>query len=147
MPDFFILEVTIMSEKKNISVGNDSEGGITSSYAVDDGVVLKVPYSFFGSIYDEAEEQALLRTMHKDSLTMGPEVQRFQKRFAEMCGTKYAYAVSNCTTAMHTAMCAMGIGPGDEVITTPNTFVATSLAILKEGGVPVYADIDRERYR
>lgn len=129
-----------------IAVGKDSDGGITSSYKVDDGVVLKVPYSFFGSIYDEAEEQALLKAMHQDSLTMGPEVQRFQKRFAQMCGTKYAYAVSNCTTAMHVAMCAMGIGPGDEVITTPNTFVATSLAILKEGGVPVYADIDPKTF-
>lgn len=131
-----------MAEERKINVGVESEGGITSSYKVDDGVELKVPYSFFGSIYDEAEEKALLTAMHQDSLTMGPQVQMFQNRFAKMVGTKYAYAVSNCTTAMHTAVCAMGIGPGDEVITTPNTFVATSLSILKEGGRPVYADID-----
>lgn len=131
-----------MNEENKIAVGKESEGGITSSYAVDDGVILKVPYSFFGSIYDEAEEQALLKAMHQDSLTMGPQVQKFQDGFAKMCGTKYAFATSNCTTAMCTAAAAMGLQPGDEVITTPNTFVATSLAIVREGARPVFADID-----
>ena len=132
-----------MSEHENkLAVGNDSEGGITSSYAVDDGVKLKVPYSFFGSIYDENEEKAVLTAMHQDSLTMGPKVAEFQKRFAAMTGTKYALATSNCTTAMHVAAQAMGLMPGDEVIVTPNTFVATSLAIIKEGATPVFADID-----
>ncbi|MDR3644778.1 MAG: DegT/DnrJ/EryC1/StrS family aminotransferase [Clostridia bacterium] len=126
----------------SVSVGSESEGGITSSYQVDDGVVLKVPYSFFGSIYDEAEEKAVLEAMKQDSLTMGPKVQQFQKIFAEYCGTKYAFATSNCTTSMHLAAQVMGLQPGDEVITTPVTFIATSLAILKEGATPVYADID-----
>ncbi|MEA4832027.1 MAG: DegT/DnrJ/EryC1/StrS family aminotransferase [Oscillospiraceae bacterium] len=132
-----------MTEKeKDLAVGNDSEGGITSSYSVDDGVVLKVPYSFFGSIYDEKEEKAVLKAMHQDSLTMGPKVAEFQKNFADMTGTKYALATSNCTTAMHVAAQAMGLVPGDEVIVTPNTFVATSLAIIKEGATPVFADIN-----
>lgn len=126
----------------NESVGSESEGGITSSYSVDDGVVLKVPYSFFGSIYDEEEEKAVLKAMKQDSLTMGPQVQLFQKQFAEMVGTKYAYATSNCTTSMHVAAQVMGLRPGDEVIVTPNTFIATSLVVLKEGATPVYADID-----
>ena len=125
-----------------INVGNDSEGGITSSYAVDEGVVLKVPYSYMGSIYDEAEEQNIMKAMHEDSLTMGPFVKKFQDKFAAMCGTKYAFATSNCTTAMHVAAQAMGLQPGDEVIVTPNTFIATSLVVLKEGATPVYADID-----
>lgn len=129
-----------------VNVGVESDGGITSSYAVDEGVVLKVPYSFFGSIYDEAEEQAVLKAMHKDSLTMGAEVQRFQDRFAKMCGVKHAFAASNCTTAMHVAAQAMGLQPGDEVITTPNTFIATSLVVLKEGAIPVYADIDPKTF-
>jgi dTDP-4-amino-4,6-dideoxygalactose transaminase len=59
-----------------------------------------------------------------------------------MCGTSHAFAVSNCTTAMHVATQVFGIGPGDEVIVTPNTFIATSLVVLKEGGTPVYADVD-----
>lgn len=122
--------------------GSDTEGGITSSYAMDDGVVLKVPYSFFGSIYDDDEKNAAWEAMQQDTLTMGPQVAAFQTEFAKMCGVKHAFAVSNCTTAMHVATQAFGIGPGDEVIVTPNTFIATSLVILKEGGIPVYADID-----
>lgn len=129
-----------------VNVGQESEGGITSSYAVDDGVVLKVPYSYMGSIYDEAEEKALLSAMKQDSLTMGPCVAKFQHMFAKMCGTKHAFAASNCTTAMHCATQAMGIGPGDEVIVTPNTFIATTLVILKEGATPVYADIDPKTF-
>jgi hypothetical protein len=120
----------------------DSEGGITSSYAANDGVVLKVPYSFFGSIYDDDERSMAWKAMNQDTLTMGPQVAAFQKEFAAMCGVSHAFAVSNCTTAMHVATQAFGIGPGDEVIVTPNTFIATSLVILKEGGTPVYADID-----
>ena len=113
----------------------DSEGGITSSYEMDDGVVLKVPYSFFGSIYDEDETEAALAAMKQDTLTMGPQVAAFQNEFAAMCGVKHAFAVSNCTTAMHVATQLFDIKPGDEVIVTPNTFIATSLVILKEGGV------------
>lgn len=129
-----------------VNVGVESEGGITSSYKVDDGVVLKVPYSYMGSIYDEAEDQAVLAAMKQDSLTMGPQVTKFQNMFAKMCGTKHAFAASNCTTAMHCATQAMGIGPGDEVIVTPNTFIATTLVILKEGATPVYADIDPKTF-
>ncbi|MCL6518902.1 MAG: DegT/DnrJ/EryC1/StrS family aminotransferase [Armatimonadetes bacterium] len=130
-----------MEEKKKYT-GADTEGGITSSYSVDDGVVLKVPYSFFGSIYDEEERNAAWAAMQQDTLTMGPQVAAFQKEFAEMCGVKYAFATSNCTTAMHVCTQALGIGPGDEVIVTPNTFIATSLVLLKEGARPVFADID-----
>lgn len=126
--------------------GSDTEGGITSSYELDDGVKLKVKYSFFGSIYDEDEEQMALAAMHQDTLTMGPQVAAFQNEFAAMCGVKHAFAVSNCTTAMHVATQVFDIKPGDEVIVTPNTFVATSLVILKEGARPVYADIDPKTF-
>lgn len=129
-------------ESKNKYTGSDTEGGITSSYHTDDDVTLKVPYSFFGSIYDEDERSAALAAMEQDTLTMGPQVAAFQKEFAAMCGVKHAFAVSNCTTAMHVATQLFDIREGDEVIVTPNTFIATSLVILKEGGRPVYADID-----
>jgi perosamine synthetase len=75
-------------------------------------------------------------------MTMGPQVVNFQKEFAEICGVSHAFAVTNCTTAMHLCTQLMDIKPGDEVIVTPTTFVATSLAIVKEGATPVYADID-----
>lgn len=128
--------------EKEVSPALETEGGITSSYATDDGVVLKVPYSFFGSIFDEDEKEMIWQTLQQDTLTMGPQVAGFQKEFARMCGVKHAFAVSNCTTAMHVATQVFGIGPGDEVIVTPNTFIATTLVILKEGARPVYADID-----
>jgi len=132
-------------EKKHIS-GGETEGGITSSYATDDGVKLKVPYSFFGSIYDAAEEQAVLAAMKQDTLTMGPKTAEFQKKFADMCGVKHALACSNCTSGMHIATQLFDIRPGDDVIITPTTFIATTLVVLKEGGLPIYADIDPRTY-
>lgn len=124
----------------------DNVGGITGGYAFNDGVQLKVGYSFMGSIYDEDEEQALLRVLRQDSLTAGPQVASFQKEFAASLGVKHAFATTSCTTSMHVATQALGIGAGDEVIVTPNTFIATTLAILKEGGIPIYADIDPHTY-
>ena len=135
-----------MAQEKDKFTGSDTEGGITSSYEMDDGVTLKVPYSFFGSIYDDDERSAALAAMEQDTLTMGPQVAAFQKEFAAMCGVKHAFAVTNCTTAMHVATQLFDIKPGDEVIVTPNTFIATSLVILKEGGRPVYADIDPKTF-
>ena len=130
-----------MIDKKHYT-GGQTEGGITSSYANDDGVKLKVPYSFMGSIYDDAEFSAALTAMKQDSLTMGPKTQEFQNKFAKAHQVKHAFACSNCTTGMMVISQLFDIQRGDEVIVTPNTFVATSLAILKEGGVPVFADID-----
>ncbi len=132
-------------EKKHVT-GGETEGGITSSYATDDGVKLKVGYSFMGSIYDEAEEKAVLAAMKQDSLTMGPKTAEFQAKFAKMCGVKHALACSNCTTGMHLATQLFDIRPGDDVIVTPTTFIATSLVVLKEGGLPIYADIDPRTY-
>jgi dTDP-4-amino-4,6-dideoxygalactose transaminase len=132
-------------EKKHVT-GGETEGGITSSYATDDGVQLKVGYSFMGSIYDEAEEKAVLAAMKQDSLTMGPKTAEFQAKFAKMCGVKHALACSNCTTGMHLATQLFDIRPGDDVIVTPTTFIATSLVVLKEGGLPIYADIDPRTY-
>jgi len=126
--------------------GSQSEGGITSSYAAGDGVQLKVPYSFFGSIYDEAEKNAAWEAMQQDSLTMGPQVQHFQEEFAKMCGVKHAFAVSNCTTGMHLCTQLFDLQAGDEVIITPNTFIATTLVLLKEKVKPVYADIDPKTF-
>ncbi|MFA6665932.1 MAG: DegT/DnrJ/EryC1/StrS family aminotransferase [Armatimonadota bacterium] len=135
-----------MAADKDKFTGSDTEGGITSSYAMDDGVELKVSYSYMGSIYDEDEKQMALAAMAQDTLTMGPQVKAFQDEFAAMSGVKHAFATTNCTTAMHVATQALGIGPGDEVIVTPNTFIATSLVILKEGATPVYADIDPKTF-
>ena len=130
------------NQKDVVFTGSDTEGGITSGYQMNDGVKLKVPYSFIGSIYDKDEERMVIAAMKQESQTMGPQVAMFQKEFAKAFEVKHAFATSNCTTAMHAATQVFGIKAGDEVIVTPITFIATSLVILKEGAKPVYADID-----
>ena len=136
---------TILAEETKREVhttGEESEGGITSSYETGDGVTLKVAYSFFGSVYDDDEKNAALEAMGQDSLTMGPQVKLFQDEFAAAHGVKHAFAVANCTTGMHLCTQLFDLAEGDEVITTPNTFIATTLVLLKEKVTPVYADID-----
>lgn len=136
-----------MAVKEKVhTTGEESEGGITSSYATGDGVKLKVAYSFFGSIYDDEEKNAAWAAMQQDSLTMGPQVKKFQEEYAAAHNVKYAFAVSNCTTGMHLCTQLFNLKEGDEVIITPNTFVATSLVLLKEKVTPVYADIDKKTF-
>ncbi|NOZ23226.1 MAG: DegT/DnrJ/EryC1/StrS family aminotransferase [Planctomycetes bacterium] len=138
--------MTIEGKEKVGATGEDSEGGITASYAVDDGVQLKVAYSFFGSIYDDEEKNAAWEAMQQDSLTMGPQVAAFQEEYAKKFGVKHALAVSNCTTGMHLCTQLFQLKEGDEVIITPNTFIATTLVLLKEKVTPVYADIDPKTF-
>jgi len=80
--------------------------------------------------------------MQQDSLTMGPQVAGFQEEFAARHKVKHALAVSNCTTGMHLCTQLFQLKEGDEVVVTPNTFIATTLVLLKEKVKPVYADID-----
>lgn len=133
-------------DKKHGVTGGDTEGGITSSYEVDDGVKLKVKYSFKGSIYGEEEKEAAWEAMQQDSLTMGPQVKAFQEEFAARHQVKHGFAVTSCTTGMHLCTQLFQLKKGDEVIVTPNTFVATSLVLLKENVTPVFADIDPKTF-
>jgi perosamine synthetase len=71
-----------------------------------------------------------------------PIVEEFEQKFAKWCGTKYAIAVNSGTAALHVALAALDIGPGDEVIVPPYTFIATASAVLQQNAVPVFADID-----
>lgn len=84
--------------------------------------------------------------MKSDYLTTGPKITEFEKSVADYVGAKYAVAISNGTSALHAACFAAGIGPGDEVITTPITFAASSNCVLYCGGTPVFADIDPKTY-
>jgi dTDP-4-amino-4,6-dideoxygalactose transaminase len=79
-------------------------------------------------------------------VTQGPEVAAFEREFAEAVGAPHACAVSNCTTALHLALLAAGVGPGDEVITVSHSFIATANAIRHCGAVPVFVDIERSSY-
>ena len=126
--------------KKIETTGKKSN--ITAGYDFGDNVPVKVRYIFRGTEFGPEELQAVKTAFKGGTLTMGSQVEGFEKEFAQYVGCKHAFAVTSCTTAMHVVTQMLGIGPGDEVIVTPNTFLATSLGIVKEGGTPVYADID-----
>ena len=85
----------------------------------------------------EEEKAAVLEVLESGMLSQGPRTQAFEERFAALCQVKHAVAVSSGTAALHLALLANGIGPGDEVITTPFTFMATINAILLTGAMPV----------
>ena len=91
---------------------------------------------------DESVEQLVLATLRSGQLAQGPMVARLEENFASLCGVTYAVAVANGTLALIAALQALGIGPGDEVVTSPFTFVATLNAILACGAVARFADID-----
>jgi len=87
-------------------------------------------------------EAAVLETLRSGSYVLGEPVARFEQAFARYCGTSEAVALNTGTSALHLALLAAGVGPGDEVITVPMTFVATVAAIVYAGARPVFVDID-----
>jgi UDP-4-amino-4-deoxy-L-arabinose-oxoglutarate aminotransferase len=89
-----------------------------------------------------AEVEAFETALADPILTTGETVGRFERRFAETLGRRHAIAVQSCTGALHLSLVALGIGPGDEVITTPLTFIASSTAILQAGATPVFVDVE-----
>jgi dTDP-4-amino-4,6-dideoxygalactose transaminase len=95
----------------------------------------------FSSLRDEIRE-ALDRVCSNTSFILGEEVSEFEKEFAAYCEVKYCVALNSGTSALHLALLALGVKPGDEVITTPNTFIATAEAICYAGAKPVFVDID-----
>ena len=97
-------------------------------------------------LISEAEKKAVLEVLESGMLVQGRRVAQLEERFAEVCETRYAIATSSGTTALHIALLAHGIGPGDEVITTPFTFIATVNAILFVGARPVFVDIEEETF-
>lgn len=94
----------------------------------------------------EEDIQAVVDVLRSDWLTQGPAVERFERAVADYCGARYAVAVANGTAALHLAALAAGFGAGDEVITSPITFVASANCILYAGATPVFADIDARSY-
>ena len=90
----------------------------------------------------DEEKQAVLEVLDSGMLAQGPRVKAFETAFAEMCGVEHAIATSSGTTALHTTLLANNIGPGDEVITSPFTFIASANSILFVGARPVFVDID-----
>lgn len=95
---------------------------------------------------DESDIEAVVSTLRSPMLTQGPMIEAFEMKVADYVGAKYAVAFSNGTAALHGAYYAAGIGTGDEIITTPITFVATANAALYLGSKPIFADIDENTY-
>ncbi len=92
------------------------------------------------------EEQAVLAVLRSGMLAQGPQVERFEQAFAEVCGVTHAVAVSNGTVALYLALLAHGVGPGDEVITTPFSFIATGNSILMTGARPIFVDVEAQSF-
>lgn len=99
----------------------------------------------YATIKDEVD-QAVLEVLASSAYALGPKVQDFETRFAQYCQTEQCAGVNSGTSALHLALLALGIGSGDEVITTPMTFVATAAAIDYAGARPVFVDIDPDSW-
>jgi UDP-4-amino-4,6-dideoxy-N-acetyl-beta-L-altrosamine transaminase len=95
---------------------------------------------------EDDDIEAVVRVLRSDFLTCGPEVEAFEREFAEFTGAKHAVAVANATDALHLAMRVAGIGPGDRVVTSPNTFLASANCAAFVGATPDFCDIDPISY-
>lgn len=94
----------------------------------------------------EDEKRAVMRVLESGMLAQGPATAELEKCFADICGTKHAIATSSGTTALQVALTAHGIAEGDEVITTPFTFIASVNSIIYAGAIPVFADIEEDTF-
>ena len=105
---------------------------------------LRSDYLVFGSpALGEEEIAEVVATLRSGWIGTGPRVQRFERAFAEYVDSSHAIAVSSCTAALHLALLALGVGPGDEVIVPAMTFAATANVVVHVGARPVFADVDR----
>jgi len=101
------------------------------------------PFLPYGrQVISEADIEAVVAALRSPWLTTGPHVGDFEKGVADFCGVRHGVAVSSGTAALHAAMAAIGIGPGDEVIVPAMTFAATANAVVYQGGRPVFADVE-----
>src|SRR5215468_4338655 len=91
-------------------------------------------------------DAAVLKVLESSEFVLGSEVAKFEEEFAAYCGARHAVGVNSGSSALHLALLAAGVGPGDEVITVPFTFVATTAAIRYTGAKPVFVDIDPKTY-
>jgi dTDP-4-amino-4,6-dideoxygalactose transaminase len=105
---------------------------------------MRSEFLVFGKPRIEEEDIAeVVATLRSGWIGMGPRTVQFERDFAAYVGAKHAIAVNSCTAALHLALIAAGVGPGDEVITTPLTFAATANVVVHLGATPIFADINR----
>jgi perosamine synthetase len=110
--------------------------------AIEGGIPVRQTMLPYGHQWlDDEDIAAVVKALRSDWLTTGPKVDEFERAFAEAVGAKEAVAVSSGTAALHAAMYAVGIGPGDEVIVPAMTFAASANCVVFQGGMPVFADV------
>ncbi len=115
--------------------------------AIEGGIPVRSSKIYYGRQWiDEDDIDAVVKVLRSDLITCGPKVDEMEHSLCEFTGARYAVAVNSGTSALHCACIAAGIGPGDEVITTPITFAASANCAVYCGAKPVFADIDPETY-
>jgi perosamine synthetase len=113
--------------------------------AIDGGTPVRQTMLPYGrQCIDEDDIRAVVEVLRSDWITTGPKVAEFEEAFANFVGAKHAVAVSSGTAALHAAIYAAGIGPGDEVIVPVMTFAATANCVVFQGGTPVFADVEAD---
>lgn len=116
---------------------------LSSRLAVDGGEpVRNRPLPYGRQSLDDADIEAVVEALRSDWLTTGPRVDEFEAAFAAYVGVAHAVAVCNGTAALHAAVHALGIGPGDEVVVPTMTFAASANCVVYQGGTPIFADVD-----
>jgi dTDP-4-amino-4,6-dideoxygalactose transaminase len=109
----------------------------------------KIPAEDLTRQYGQIEGEisaAIADVLPSGKYTLGPKLEKFEREFAEYCGVEHCIGISNGTEALHITLAAMGVDPGDEVITQANTYVATAFAINYRGAKPVFVDIEPDYY-
>jgi dTDP-4-amino-4,6-dideoxygalactose transaminase len=121
---------------------------MTPKLAIDGGTPVRTTPFHPWPVFGEAEERNLLEVLHsgKWGVLTGSKVTEFEQKFAAYQSARFGVAVPNGTLALHLALRALGVGSGDEVITTPYTFIATASSILLTGATPIFVDIDPASY-
>src|SRR5258708_7522866 len=110
---------------------------------------MTVPFMDLKKQYETIKQEilpAIAKVLESSQFVLGREVALFEEEFAAYCGVKHGVAVNTGTSALHLALLAAGVGPGDEVIPVPCTFVATTAAITYSGAKPVFVDVDPVTY-
>lgn len=128
-------------DSQSLGIDVRMQGAMSSnSYTASRKIPVARPY------FGREEEELVLTVLRSGWVSQGPRVAEFEQRFAEYVGANHAVAVSSCTTALHLALRALGIGPGDEVLCPSFSFIATANSIVYAGATPVFVDIDRRTY-
>lgn len=118
---------------------------MSNRLAIDGGIPVRKTRLPYGQQWlDDDDIAAVVEVLRSDWLTTGPKVAEFERAFADFVGAREAVAVSNGTAALHAAMYAIDVGPGDEVIVPPMTFAASANCVVFQGGTPVFADVDSD---